>query len=416
MARTAATNRIAATNRTAATRTGLVQNYTINEGTLFEGFGTIGDWTPSPASPGTLAISTDGYNSTDALAVTSANSANNKQAIKTISKSFADSGYVFTFMVKPDNYTDTVVLGFSSATSFATVYMNYAINTTTMQKNKWNLIRVPKSAFTAVGGESWANTMIRMRFRNVSNSAELPSTALFDDLRYNKVIRPKIILQSDNVGSLSTINTMYPILDTAGLKATLFVQSNLIGGVNKLTLANLQTLYGAGWDLGNHTTDHSDLTAITVSEAQGKVQDCTSYLLSNGFSRAAYHLSYPLGATNAAVNTMLETIGMKTGRKATDRTQVVPVADYFTLDAYTIKAADAVATVTGYVDTAIERGTTAILMTEGLADSDPAEQEWLTSNYQSLIDYIIVKKNQGLLDVVTISEWYNGLSGKRKSV
>lgn len=91
----------------------------------------------------------------------------------------------------------------------------------------------------------------------------------------------------------------------------------------------------------------------------------------------------------------------------------MPIANAYNLDAYTIKAADSVATVKGYVDTAIARGTTSILMIEGLADADPSEQEWLTASYQELIDYIVAKKNQNQLDVVTISEWYNGLTNPR---
>lgn len=402
------------TTRTAASsRLSLPQNYLSNAGTVIESFSTIGDWTPSPASPGSLDVTSDSLYGT-CLAITSATSANNKQAIKTISQLFTKD--IFTFFVKPDDYTDTVVIGFSSQTTFATVYMNYSISTTNLQKNKWNIVRVAKSEFTANGGEVWTNTMIRMRFRNVSNSATEPSTTLFTDLRIERSYRPKILLQSDNVGSLSTIEKMYPILNTAGLKGTVFVESGLIGVAGKLTLADLQTLYSAGWDLGNHTTDHADLTALTIDEAEANVLACGGFLSSNGFTRGADHIAFPLGATNDTVSAMLERNGFKTGRKATDRTQTVPVADMFKLDAYTIKAADSLATVKGYVDTAINKGSTTILMIEGLADSSPAAQEWLTSNYQSLIDYIKTKVVSNQLDVVTVSEWYNGLTSPRREV
>lgn len=347
------------------------------------------------------------------LSITSATSANNKQAIQTINRKFTED--VFTFFVKPDEYTDTIVIGFSSQTTFATVYMNYSLSTTNLQKNKWNLVRVVKSDFTASGGEVWTNTMIRMRFRNVSNSATLPSTALFSDLRIQRSYRPKVLLQSDNVGSLSTIEKMYPILNTAGLKGTVFVVSGLIDVAGKLTLENLQTLYSAGWDLGNHTVDHADLTAISIDEAEDNVLSCREFLLNNGFTRGANHIAFPLGATNDTVSAMLERNGFNTGRKATDRTQTVPVADMFKLDAYTIKAADSLATIKGYVDTAITKGSTSILTIEGLADSSPSAQEWLTSDYQALIDYIKTKVSSNQLDVVTVSEWYNGLTNPRRT-
>lgn len=400
------------TRTSSSSRQSLPQDYLSIPGTIIESFSTIGDWTPSPASPGSLDVVNDSEHGT-CLSITSATSANNKQAIKTINRKFTED--VFTFFVKPDEYTDTIVIGFSSQTTFATVYMNYSLSTTNLQKNKWNLVRVVKSDFTASGGEVWTNTMIRMRFRNVSNSATLPSTALFSDLRIQRSYRPKVLLQSDNVGSLSTIEKMYPILNTAGLKGTVFVVSGLIDVAGKLTLENLQTLYSAGWDLGNHTVDHADLTAISIDEAEDNVLSCREFLLNNGFTRGANHIAFPLGATNDTVSAMLERNGFNTGRKATDRTQTVPVADMFKLDAYTIKAADSLATVKGYVDTAITKGSTSILMIEGLADSSPSAQEWLTSDYQALIDYIKTKVSSNQLDVVTVSEWYNGLTNPRRT-
>lgn len=400
------------TRTSSSSRQSLPQDYLSIPGTIIESFSTIGDWTPSPASPGSLDVVNDSEHGT-CLSITSATSANNKQAIKTINRKFTED--VFTFFVKPDEYTDTIVIGFSSQTTFATVYMNYSLSTTNLQKNKWNLVRVVKSDFTASGGEVWTNTMIRMRFRNVSNSATLPSTALFSDLRIQRSYRPKVLLQSDNVGSLSTIEKMYPILNTAGLKGTVFVESGLIDVAGKLTLENLQTLYSAGWDLGNHTVDHADLTAISIDEAEDNVLSCGAFLLNNGFTRGANHIAFPLGATNDTVSAMLERNGFNTGRKATDRTQTVPVADMFKLDAYTIKAADSLATIKGYVDTAITKGSTSILMIEGLADSSPSAQEWLTSDYQALIDYIKTKVSSNQLDVVTVSEWYNGLTNPRRT-
>lgn len=400
------------TRTSSSSRQSLPQDYLSIPGTIIESFSTIGDWTPSPASPGSLDVVNDSEHGT-CLSITSATSANNKQAIKTINRKFTED--VFTFFVKPDEYTDTIVIGFSSQTTFATVYMNYSLSTTNLQKNKWNLVRVVKSDFTASGGEVWTNTMIRMRFRNVSNSATLPSTALFSDLRIQRSYRPKVLLQSDNVGSLSTIEKMYPILNTAGLKGTVFVESGLIDVAGKLTLENLQTLYSAGWDLGNHTVDHADLTAISIDEAEANVLSCGGFLSSNGFTRGAEHIAFPLGATNDTVSAMLERNGFKTGRKTTDRMQTVPVADMFKLDAYTIKSADSLATIKGYVDTAITKGSTSILMIEGLADSSPSAQEWLTSDYQALIDYIKTKVSSNQLDVVTVSEWYNGLTNPRRT-
>jgi hypothetical protein len=114
---------------------------------------------------------------------------------------------------------------------------------------------------------------------------------------------------------------------------------------------------------------------------------------------------------------MLESNGFKTGRKATDKLQIVPPADFYKLECYTLKNTDTLETAKGYVDAAISSGKSAIIMIEALADADPSEQEWLTSDYTDLVAYIKEKENQGLIDIPpTISEWYNGLDGRRTSI
>lgn len=409
--------RAAATTRTAAgTRRTLPQNYVIDDGTLFESFDALGDWTASPASPGTLAISTDGYNGgSDSLAITSATSANNKQAIKTISKNFSGHGHVFTFMVKPDNYTGTIVIGFSSQTSFATQYMNASVSSTGMKKNKWNFVRLTKNDFSATGGESWANNMIRMRFRNVSNSATEPSTALFDDLKLNKVIRPICIFETDNIANKSNgVDKMFLILDAYGWSGTANVQTNLIGTLNACSVQDLNTLYEAGWDFGNHTVDHSNLTSLSVADAIANVNECRDTLLSYGWSRAAYHIAYPQGATSDELNSALEAAGYLSGRKTTASTQIVPVADYFTLDEVSLESSSInLVQAKSKVDEAIEKGRTVRFMIEGLHDSSPSSIQWLTSDFQALVDYVRAKEIAGMISVKTVSEWYNGLTNPR---
>lgn len=404
--------------RASATRSEARGNYEIKQGTLLESFQTIGDWTASPASPGTIAISTDGYESKDALAITSATSANNKQAIRTINRNFSYGVGCFTFMVKPDNYTDTVVIGFSSETSFATKYFNASISSTSLKKNKWNLVRLAKSDFTATGGESWDNTMIRMRFRNVSNSASTPSTALFDDLRINKFTRAVCIFETDNIGNKANgVDKMVPIIEAYGWRGTINVQSNIIGILNACSSGDLATLRASGWDMANHTVDHADLTSLSVEEAVANVSQCRDTLISLGLTGAENHIAYPVGATSDELNTALEGAGFLTGRKTTNTTQIVPVADFFSLDEVSLESSSiTLIQAKAKVDEAIQKGRTVRFMIEGLHDSAPSSIQWLTSDYQALVDYVREKEIGGQILVRKVTEWYDGLFNPRTTV
>lgn len=404
--------------RASATRSEARGNYEIKQGTLLESFQTIGDWTASPASPGTIAISTDGYESKDALAITSATSANNKQAIRTINRNFSYGVGCFTFMVKPDNYTDTVVIGFSSETSFATKYFNASISSTSLKKNKWNLVRLAKSDFTATGGESWDNTMIRMRFRNVSNSASTPSTALFDDLRINKFTRAVCIFETDNIGNKANgVDKMVPIIEAYGWRGTINVQSNIIGILNACSSGDLATLRASGWDMANHTVDHADLTSLSVEEAVANVSQCRDTLISLGLTGAENHIAYPVGATSDELNTALKDAGFLTGRKTTNTTQIVPVADFFSLDEVSLESSSiTLIQAKAKVDEAIQKGRTVRFMIEGLHDSAPSSIQWLTSDYQALVDYVREKEIGGQILVRKVTEWYDGLFNPRTTV
>ena len=87
----------------------------------------------------------------------------------------------------------------------------------------------------------------------------------------------------------------------------------------------------------------------------------------------------------------------------------------FKLNTYTIKATNSLTTIKKYVDTTITKRNTSILTIKNLTNSSPSAQEWLTSNYQTLIDYIKTKVSSNQLNVVTVSEWYNNLTNPHRT-
>ena len=88
-------------------------------------------------------------------------------------------------------------------------------------------------------------------------------------------------------------------LQTSGLHGTFYAISGSIGAPNYLTVANLQTLYSAGNEIGGHTVNHPDLTAESADEAQRQVCNARNQLTAWGFPQTSF--AYPYGVVNASV-------------------------------------------------------------------------------------------------------------------
>jgi hypothetical protein len=65
-----------------------------------------------------------------------------------------------------------------------------------------------------------------------------------------------------------------------------------------------------------------------------------------------------------------------------------------------------------YIDQAIEEGKVIFFMVEGLADSSPGSEEFLTSEFQKILEYLTLKSAQ--IDVVSLTEYVQGLTNPRR--
>ena len=63
-------------------------------------------------------------------------------------------------------------------------------------------------------------------------------------------------------------------------------------------------------------------------------------------------------------------------------------------------------TVTGDVDELLLRGGTYMFYAHDIADTEVNANQWETSKLTGFIDYVAAKRDAGLLDVMTITEWY----------
>jgi peptidoglycan/xylan/chitin deacetylase (PgdA/CDA1 family) len=78
-------------------------------------------------------------------------------------------------------------------------------------------------------------------------------------------------------GRSSMYSDGYPILNTAGMAATCYITSGNVDTTGSyVTSSNLQTLYSAGWDIGNHTSNHIQLAYTGTITRVGSVATFTA--------------------------------------------------------------------------------------------------------------------------------------------
>ncbi len=392
------------------------KNYTENLGTLFEGFETFADWSVT----GTGATIEDETNlvksGSHSLKVTSVNNVS-AYATKTVSLDLSEkdrfSCWVYIDDISKYSQSTVVLLYFrTDATNYYSCSINAVKKTNIIQVvNGWNFLNFRKEDFTVNNSPNWAD-INEIRIRALSASGQTQSL-IIDDLRYHYYSKPKVIISFDD-GADSVYSKAFAYMTTLGLHGVAFVPGDAahIGAENYMTLANLQEIYADGWDVGNHGLTHTELDVLTEAEIITEVQGGQEVIESWGFTRRDCHkfLAYPNSAYNDLVISVCRNLGLRACRSGMNRNQNNIVNDFYQLSRRSIADTTTLAVAQGYVDETCAKGGVSIFNFHKIVDSAPDSVSWLTADFNSLMDYIKTKKDQGALDVVTISEWYDGLT------
>jgi len=215
--------------------------------------------------------------------------------------------------------------------------------------------------------------------------------------------RPVITLVFDD--NSDTIYTeAFPRLTALGMIGANFIITNNIGGEGLTTQAQLQEMYNAGWDIGNHTKEHIDLTELSEEDATAQVHDARETLDANGWIRSSDLFVPPYDATNATAKAIVAKYArFSTG--ATDGLNDQPIADMLDVKRKPFST-NTVATIKGFVDTAIANGQ--YLHLYGHSIADPIGISYPPAMFQEVIEYIANRRDAGLIDVMSISQFvYN---------
>jgi peptidoglycan/xylan/chitin deacetylase (PgdA/CDA1 family) len=266
----------------------------------------------------------------------------------------------------------------------------------------WNKIYKKYDDWTVGGGTPNWNSIDRFDIRISAVVATVTITSV-DRLEFTSDNTPAVMFTfDDNAESINTKAFAY--LQPKRIPATAYAIGNLVSGA---VITRFNTLYNAGWDIGNHSNTHTDFTTLTQAQIETELTDCKAVLDSNGWTRASDHVAYPYGSNNATSNLAMTATSMKTGRIVGGLYNMLEYSTLYKLFCVNMASTVSLATAKGYIDTAISTGRVLTLLFHGIVDSGASGDQWNLADFQALVDY--VRSNQ--VQCLTISEYYRLLSG-----
>jgi peptidoglycan/xylan/chitin deacetylase (PgdA/CDA1 family) len=397
-------------------RQSLKEPYTIRSGDLFQDFETVGDWTAG-GTGASIVADTDLYKTgTQSIKLmTGVGSTGN--LTRTINETLTDIG-VLSYWVYVEDVTKvnglTIMLSNNNTFTDYFSFLYLANNDkTTKLHNGWNLLTVGKQQWTANGSANWANPIIRVRL-SASVVGANQGVLWFDSIVIRKYTRPKVIFTFDD-GSSSIYSEGFSYLDSKGIQATSYINSSTIDTAGFQTSAQLLEMYNAGWDISNHTEDGTDLTTLTQAQMESSIRSCSEFISAAGMTRrnCHRHVAYPGGFYNDVTLSAMAATGMITGRTVREGVESVPLDDVYTIGTRQIVNTTTLAVAKGYVTQAIGSGGTLVLLFHKIVAVPVTTLEWSISDFQDLVDYIDLLRLGGVLDTMTMTEWYDGLTQSR---
>jgi hypothetical protein len=178
----------------------------------------------------------------------------------------------------------------------------------------WNWLSWGRGEFTLSGGATWAdvNDVCRIKVFGYTGS---PITMHLDSLYFNLRSLPLVLIDFDD-GWDSTKSEAFDYMQPLGLVGNVYLVSSFVGQSNRVTVANVQAMYAAGWDIVNHTETHQVMTAYTQAQSDPEWNNCRDYIRTNGWDRrnSSLHTGTPTGGYGAGVLASLAANNYISGR------------------------------------------------------------------------------------------------------
>lgn len=379
----------------------LPKNLLSSQFTLLEDFETIGDWTTS-GNVSCEENSTQFFTGTKSVKITTTVAGSNGNIRKNVSTSIPNPHFVRLHYYEHDANLSQISIYFMNsagngynATVPLTVYPAANIGA-------WKTYDIPfNTPWGTSGSPSWGSLITQILVRVFAKTGQNTSISV-DALEIFGAAVPSIRISFDDAWQ-SIYNYAFPYMKARGMVGTFYVISSLVDTGSYITTAQLREMYAAGWDIGNHTRDHTDLVSGGLSDAQIQAEftDAKAFLDGIGLTRASAHVSFPYGSVNASVIANAQTAGMLSGRCGVGGKAFMPIIDWYQLAYYGSYHNVSLATLTTDVDNSLTGEYPYGVIIHDIAIT-PASGQLGLAIFQGWIDYLISKNIQTL----TTSETY----------
>jgi peptidoglycan/xylan/chitin deacetylase (PgdA/CDA1 family) len=402
-----------------ATRSAASGGYESIPGTLLENFSTLADWTKNAFG----TIEADAVNSLEGAASLKLNAGAGETvtATKTIALDMSKfDGIELNVYIPDTTYLSYVGMRIGNNAGM-TEYHDWsqdAYNGIYLYKG-WNKLVLTKSMFSSDSGV-WTSK-IRLQVKIIAGAGGAASVS-FDAIVTGRRTRAKFIFTFD--GMFDGVYTdAFPIMEKRGFKGVAFAHIAGLDVSPWMSTVRLQALHDAGWDIGNHTYDHS-LTLYQQSKEAilAELLKTDAALDALGIGSAKKHFAYPYGYFSDNFLAALHEGGYLTARTASGLNSTSSANAQPPADMHLIKTANG-----GYGATSLTQFKTMIDLTikqGGMCSGlwhiispmgETTSMYARIADFQAIVDYVYSKVRANLIDVVTISEWYEGLESTRQA-
>lgn len=171
-----------------------------------------------------------------------------------------------------------------------------------------------------------------------------------------------------------------------GFPATAYAIKANAGLAGFMTLAQMHELENLhGWEMATH--HGTDLTTVTLAQAEAAIKAEKEWLMDNGFTRGVDHFAIPNGAFNQNLLDLFQR-HFRTARSIAGTAETFPPADWHRLRIFNVLNTTTTSAIANAVDDARTNNTWLILVFHRIVASPTVSTEYSITNFGTVVDDI----------------------------
>jgi peptidoglycan/xylan/chitin deacetylase (PgdA/CDA1 family) len=130
---------------------------------------------------------------------------------------------------------------------------------------------------------------------------------LANAIRYNDPLPEKPVIITFDDGDMDVYANAFPIMQRLGFVGTFYIVANRLSAADFVTTDQLKTMAAAGWEIGDHSYSHIDLTQN--HEAISREASYSKQVLSDALGVPINSFAYPFGGFDNTVGSHVSSYG-----------------------------------------------------------------------------------------------------------